>query len=192
MTRAVLDACVLYSAFLRDLFMRLTVRFAFQPIWSEEIHDEWMRNVLKNRPDLERETLENTRRQMDRYGRDCLAPNYHGLLDTLTLPDANDRHVLAAAIAAHAPTIVTFNLSDFPAASLAPYGIEAQHPDVFLSALFDSDAERFVQAVRDLLAALHNPPVSLANRLERMQTLGLEETARRVEEAFNIEAFNNE
>ena len=60
MTRAVLDACVLYSASLRDLFMRLTVNLAFQPIWTETIHEEWMRNVLENRSDLTWEQLERT------------------------------------------------------------------------------------------------------------------------------------
>ncbi len=81
MTHAVLDAYVLYPAFLRDLFMRLTVRFAFQPIWTEDIYDEWMRNVLKNRPDLTRAQLENTRLLMNRYGRDCLTPDYRSLIN---------------------------------------------------------------------------------------------------------------
>ncbi len=187
MTRAVLDACVLYSAFLRDLFMRLTVRLAFQPIWSDGIHDEWIRNVLKNRPDLTRAQLENTRRLMDRYGRDCRVRNYKRLIDSLTLPDADDRHVLAAAISARASVIVTFILADFPASALARHGVAAQHPDVFLSALFDQDPELFVHAVQDLLAALNDPPVSLANRLDLMHRLGLTQTARRIEEAFKAE-----
>ena len=136
MTRAVVDACVLYSAFLRDLVMRLTVRFVFQPVWSEDIHDEWIRNLLENRPELQREQLAQTRSLMDRYGRDCLAPDYRHLIETLTLPDPNDRHVLAAAITSSSSLIVTYNLADFPPRTLALYEIEAQHPDLFLSALF--------------------------------------------------------
>ena len=187
MTRAVLDACILYSAFLRDLCMRLTVRFAFQPVWSAEIHEEWMRNVLRNRPDLTRAQIENTRALMDRYGRDCLAPDYAVLIPLLTLPDPDDRHVLAAALAAGAPPIVTYNLSDFPPTALAPHGVEAQHPDVFLSGLFDADPENFLGAVRDLLHALKNPPSTLAERLDRMHQLGLVTTAGRVETAFQEE-----
>ncbi len=184
MTRAVLDACVLYSAFLRDLVMRLTVRRAFQPVWSADIHDEWMRNVLRNRPDLKRGPLENTRALMDRYGRECLATGYAALVSTLTLPDPDDRHVLAAAIVADAPLIVTFNLSDFPPSALAPYGVEAQHPDVFLSALCRADPETFRDALRDLLAALKNPPSTLADRLGALRRLGLAATAASIEEAF--------
>src|SRR5579871_4164115 len=101
MIRAVLDACVLYSAALRDLFMRLTVSLAFQPIWTEEIQDEWIRNVLENRPDLTRVQLERTRAQKERYGREWQAPGYETHLSSVTLPDEDDRHVVAAAIAAN-------------------------------------------------------------------------------------------
>lgn len=184
MTRAVVDACVLYSAFLRDLVMRLTVRFVFQPVWSEEIHDEWIRNLLENRPDLQRDQLAQTRSLMDRYGRDCLAPDYQHLIETLTLPDSNDRHVLAAAIASRSSIIVTYNLADFPLQMLAPYEIEAQYPDVYLSSLFQSSPEQFLEAVNDMLAALKNPPVTLENCLALMRKLDLEQTARLLEGAF--------
>ena len=58
--------------------------------------------------------------------------NYESLIPTITLPDQNDRHVVAAAILGHADAIVTSNLKHFPADALAPYGIEAQHPDDFI------------------------------------------------------------
>src|SRR5258708_1528769 len=117
---------------LRDLFMRLAVGLVFQPKWTERIPTEWMENVLKNRPDLRREQIERTRILMDQWGRDWYVPEYESLIPTLALPDTNDRHILAAAIAAQAPVIVTFNLSDFPETALAPYGIRALHPDAFL------------------------------------------------------------
>jgi hypothetical protein len=70
--------------------------------------------------------------------RDCLVTGYEDLIESLALPDPDDRHVLAAAIRADAEVIVTFNLKDFPAGVLAGYNIEAQHPDDFLLALFDA------------------------------------------------------
>lgn len=118
MTAAVLDACVLYSAPLRDFFMQLTVEFVFQPKWTEQIHDEWMRNVLANRPELTQPQLEKTRDLMNQFGRNCQVPDHAALIETLTLPDTEDRHVLAAAIAADASVIVTFNLKHFPKAVL--------------------------------------------------------------------------
>ena len=52
------DACVLYSAPLRDLFMRLALADLYQAKWTQDIHKEWMRSLLKNRPDLTKERLE--------------------------------------------------------------------------------------------------------------------------------------
>ncbi len=69
--------------------------------------------------------------------RDCLVTGYEDLIASLSLPDPDDRHVLAAAIRADADVIVTYNLKDFPAETLAPFDIEAQHPDDFLVSLLD-------------------------------------------------------
>lgn len=137
---ALYDACVLYPAPLRDLLMWLGLSDLFRPRWSDEIHDEWIRNVLADRPDLTREQLERTRGLMNSNVRDCLVTGYEPLIAGLTLPDPDDRHVLAAAIRASADVIVTFNLKDFPPAALAPFGIEAQHPDEFVIHLIDLNA----------------------------------------------------
>jgi len=49
---AVYDACVLYPAPLRDFLMWLALSGRFRAKWTMEIHNEWKRNLLKNRPDL--------------------------------------------------------------------------------------------------------------------------------------------
>lgn len=115
---AILDACVLYPPSLRNLFMRLASGLVFQPRWTEEIHDEWMRNVLKDRPQITRPQLERTRRLMDQINDESLVSGYEERIPSLSLPDEDNRHVLAAAIEAGAALIVTFNLADFPAATL--------------------------------------------------------------------------
>lgn len=180
MTRAVLDACVLYSAAMRDLFMRLTVSLAFQPIWTDTIQDEWTRNVLANRPELDRKQIERTRALMERYGRDWQAPHYERYIERVELPDENDRHVVAAAIAGGASIIVTYNLKDFPDAALAAHGIRAQHPDTFLSDLLQQEPDAFSEAIRALLEALKNPPKTFEQLLYLMRAQGLHETARRL------------
>ncbi len=82
---------------------------------------------------------------------------YESLIPSLSLPDDNDRHVLAAAITAQAPVIVTFNLSDFPESQLAPYGIRAMHPDAFLTELAYDVPDAFLAALRHHRYALRNP-----------------------------------
>lgn len=132
---AIIDACVLYSAPIRDLVVRLAQAGLLQARWSDEIHEEWMRNLLKNNPRVSRERLGRTRFLMDAAIRDSLVTGHSQLVDSLTLPDPDDRHVLAAAIHSGAGLIVTFNLMDFPLESVAPHGVEARHPDELFSEL---------------------------------------------------------
>ena len=94
---ALYDACVLYPAPLRDLLLRLALTDLFRARWSNEIHDEWIRNVLANRPDLKREQLERTRELMNSNVRDSVVSDYEDLIDGLQLPDQGDRHVSAGA-----------------------------------------------------------------------------------------------
>ena len=76
--------------------------------------------------------MERTRALMCSAVRDSLVVGYEQLIDSLDLPGKDDRHVLAAAIRSGAQVIVTYNLKDFPAAALDPFGIEAQSPDDFV------------------------------------------------------------
>jgi len=87
----VYDACVLYPAPLRDFLMRLTLTDLFRARWSDMIHDEWIRNVLEQRPDLKREDLERTRSLMNDHVRDCLVIGYEHLIPSVELPDPDDR-----------------------------------------------------------------------------------------------------
>jgi predicted nucleic acid-binding protein len=165
---AVLDACVLYPAPLRDFLMHLTLVDLFRARWTEAIHAEWMRNVLAQRPDLRPDQLVRTKELMNTHARDALVEGYEPLIETLVLPDPDDRHVLAAAIHTEADLIVTFNLRDFPPSALAPHSITAIHPDEFLLTLFEVDAQRVQQAAERQRTRLKNPPKS---REEYWQTL---------------------
>jgi nucleoside-diphosphate-sugar epimerase len=97
---------------------------------------------------------------MNEAVRDCLVTGYEELIGSLTLPDPDDRHVLAAAIRAGAEVIVTYNLTDFPAETLARFDIEAQHPDDFLVSLLDVAAAVVCAAVKRQRESLRNPPKS--------------------------------
>ncbi len=92
---ALYDACVLYPAPLRDLLLQLALTGLFRARWSATIHDEWTRNVLLDRPDLTAAQLQHTRALMDAAVPDALVVGYEKLIPSLTLPDPDDRHVLA-------------------------------------------------------------------------------------------------
>lgn len=178
---AILDACILYPPSLRDLLMWLATVEAYKPRLTEEIHAEWIRNVLADHPGVTPAQLDRTRRLMNQAAPNCLVSGYERHITTLSLLDANDRHVLAAAIEASAAVIVTFNLTDFPTATLQTYGIEPAHPDLFLSALFDDEPGLFLRAVQTHRASLHNPPKNAMGYLHTLRVNGLKELALRVE-----------
>lgn len=100
------DACVLYPAPLRDLLIPLALTGTFRARWSQDIQNEWIRNLLKNRTDLSREALEKTASMMNRAVMDSLVTGYEPLIAGLTFPDADDRHVLATAIKGQAEVAV--------------------------------------------------------------------------------------
>jgi predicted nucleic acid-binding protein len=146
------DACVLYPAPLRDLLMQLAMTELFRARWTEAIHREWISSLLKKEPHRTREKLERTRALMNQSVPDCLVDDYDHLIEAITLPDPNDRHVVAAAIHAGCDAIVTFNLKDFPAEVLEANGLEAIHPDDFVVNQFDLDAARVVNSAREIRA----------------------------------------
>ena len=158
---AVFDACVLYRESLRNLLVRMALTGLFRARWSERIHDEWTAALLKARPDVPADALLWTRQQMDIAIPDGLVRGYEGIESDLRLPDADDRHVLATAILCGAGTIVTYNLRDFPADALEPFGITAQHPDKFIEHSFDLAPDAIIAAVRSHRASLKKPPLTV-------------------------------
>jgi hypothetical protein len=171
--RAFLDASVLYPVSLRNLLMRLTLERLYQARWSAKVHEEWIQAVLRDHPHIPAGRLVDLRDAMDRRAQDGLVTNYEALIDSVTLPDPNDGHVLAAAIVGRADVIVTCNLRDFPDTVLARYNIKAQHPDGFIRRLLDLAPVAVVDAVRKQQASLINPPVPMPDLLALFERLGL-------------------
>jgi hypothetical protein len=149
----VYDANVLYPSTLRDVLIRAGLAHLVQPKWTDRILDEVFRNLRANRPDLDPARLDRTRRLMSDATRDVTVTGYEHLIDQLDLPDPNDRHVLAAAIHAEAQVIVTRNLRDFPTGRLSAWGVEAQHPDDFLTGLHQDRPDALVGIVAAIAAA---------------------------------------
>lgn len=149
-----LDANVLYPAALRDLLIQLGLAGLIEPHWSDQVHDEWICALLRMRHDLSPAALQRTREMMDQA-----LPGAN--IGTVTvgdaiaaLPDPNDRHVLAGAVASSASLILTFNMRDFPGSVLEPHGIAAVHPDHFLALLAGATPAEFLAAVRTVRARL--------------------------------------
>jgi predicted nucleic acid-binding protein len=170
---AVLDACVIYPAPMRDLLLNLADVHLYTPKWTDQIHEEWTRNLLKNRNDLQSDHLQRVVTQMNRAFPDANVIKYERLMGSVRLPDPDDCHVLAAAIRCDADVIVTTNLKDFPAHFLHEFDIEAQHPDQFISILIDLDSEKAIHAFRNQVERLKNPPLTPDKVLDNLNKAGL-------------------
>ncbi len=170
---ATYDACVLHPASVRDLLVRLAMTGLFRAVWSAEILDEMVRSVIRRYPDITPEQLERTTALMCKAVPDSLVSGYEPLVEGLELPDTTDRHVLAVAIRSGSQVIVTENLKDFPEFALAPYGIEAQSPDLFVLHLLDLAPSAVSGVVQQQAADLANPPMSVAQLLDRLTIAGL-------------------
>lgn len=183
MTRpvALLDANVLFSASLRDTLLWPAFARIYQARFTNQIHEEWIRAVLKQRPHLARASLEATRDLMNAKIPGALVEGYQGLIEGLQLPDPNDRHVLAAAIHSGCDRIVTWNSADFPAFALGIYGLKTQSPDAFLLELTLNFPQDVVDSLRRQRANLSQPPLSVERFIENLRNQNLPQFVKAVE-----------
>lgn len=72
----ILDACVMYPAPLRSYLLYLAQTGLYRARWADQIHDEWIRNVIKNNFELDNSKLERTRKLMDAHMPGCLIEGY--------------------------------------------------------------------------------------------------------------------
>lgn len=168
-TKAVLDACVLYPTILREILQGAAEAGLFLPVFSERILREWVLATAKLGPaapviaEGEAAALRAAfPRALERERPDIEA--------RLILPDPNDRHVLATAIASGADVIVTFNAQDFPGHVLAAERITRRDPDGFLWELQSRQPEtmaRILETVRARAEAISGQPQSLKPLLKR-------------------------
>ncbi|MEI2637724.1 MAG: PIN domain-containing protein [Microthrixaceae bacterium] len=154
----VLDTCVLYPAHLRDTFLRLGERYLYRALWSADIVEELKRN-LSEVADVS--AVGHLLDQMTAAFPDAEVTGYQSLINELTC-DPKDRHVLAAAVRAHAAVIVTFNTTDFPDHSTEPYAIEVIHPDTFLLDLLDLAPGTVIADLSQQAAANRRSPRTLS------------------------------
>ena len=176
-TVAFLDASVLYPATIRSALMYLAVAGAYRAHWSASVQNEWIAALLRERPDIDPQRVARTRSLMDTRIPGALVSGYEGLIATLTLPDPDDVHVLAAAIHAGAQIIVTQNLKHFPAHALAPHELAACGPDEFVLGLTGENPAAVVAALAADRARLRNPAMTAAEYLASLEHAGLVRSA---------------
>ena len=174
----VLDACVLYPAAQRDLFMWLAAGDVIRAHWTSQIHDEWMRNVARDHG-IARNDLEKIARLMNHAAGDALISRYHQHEPLFPKTDAKDRHVAAAAVTARkrsgvdVVTVITWNLKDFDRAELAQAGLALETPDTFLCRLMSESPDSVAAAFTRMRDNLRNPPKTTQECADTLFAQGL-------------------
>ncbi len=149
--KVVLDACVLYPTVLREMLLGCAAEGLYRPLWSERILEEWARAAARLNPAQEAIARGEVAAARARFPDAAVAP-VPGVERRLWLPDPDDVHVLATAVAGSAEAIVTMNAADFPRGLLAEEGIVRVDPDHFLLGLWEREREA-VGRVADAVAA---------------------------------------
>lgn len=164
-----LDACVLFPTVLREILLGAAAEGLYQPVWNPRVLEEWARATRKLGPGAEDQARAEIL-SMKRHFPRAEVPEAPAVALRLHLPDENDLHVLAAAVACGADGIVTVNAQDFPKHVLAAEGLERRDPDGFLWELASHRPDamaRVVEAVRAKAEAISGAPQELRPLLKR-------------------------
>lgn len=182
---AVLDANVLYPALLRNVLLSLAHADLYSAKWTVHIRNEWMRSLLRDKPTMSAQ-ITSAAATMEDAIPDCLVTGYEHLIEGLTLPDQDDRHVLAAAIAGHADAIVTWNEKDFPAEMLDPFGIELQTPDEFVVNQLMLKGHLALAAIKAMRERLERPVYTAIALVDLLEKRRLPQTAAHLRDVVDL------
>ena len=157
MRRAFLDACVLFPPLVRGCLLSAAAEGLVAPCWSPGVVGEWAHATARDHGPAAAAAVRAEAEAMAARWPDGLAtaapgdgPSWgeaEGLEPGFTLPDADDVHVLSAALAARAELLVTFNLRDFPSRKLRALGLDPIHPDALLWELAGREPEAMGRAL---------------------------------------------
>jgi predicted nucleic acid-binding protein len=167
--KAVLDACVLFPTVLREILLGVAGKGLYEPLWSDRILREWVLATAKLGPLAQVQAEGDATLLRAAFPRACLRDRPE-IEARLLLPDPNDLHVLAVAIAGHADAIITFNAADFPRHILAEEGIDRRDPDGFLWQLWSfhpAEVSQVVAAVHATAERMAGTQLSAKSLLKR-------------------------
>ena len=173
MFTAFLDACVLLPVSLCDTLLRAAEEDFFRPTWSQAALREVERAFIRVHPDIGAARIRTRLAAANRAFPGACVAGYEPLITGVLLPDPDDRHVVAAAVAAHADAIITANLPDFPDDVLNPLGLHAIHPDDFLLNLLDLFPSVVGDIITEQAAATRAPSLTTDDVLASLHRAGV-------------------
>jgi hypothetical protein len=106
---------------------------------------------------------------------------YKEQVPKVTLPDPDDRHVVAAGIATSDSIILTWNLRDFPTRELKKFGLRRETPDAFVSSLYDKVPDLVIDSLANARRNLTKPGLSASDFIKILKGQKLIDLAKRAQ-----------
>lgn len=160
----VLDACVLAPFGVCDLLLRLAEEpRLYSPRWTHQILDEVRRTQIVKLGWPEH-LADYWQQQVTESFPEALVTGHERFVAQCANHEG-DRHVLAAAIKAHANVIVTYNLVHFPPSALEAHSIRAHHPAEYLRSLYDMDSAVVALRIHEIASSRKSEPADVLRRL---------------------------
>lgn len=175
---AVFDACILYPFHLRNIVVQAAVDRLVEAHWTDTIHEEWIRNLAANAQAIPMQRLQITRQLMNDALPTAMVTGYEEHVPAVALPDPDDRHIVAAAIAAKASLILTWNLRHFPEVELKKFGLQRMTPDEFLSGLFEKAPDLVIGSLANARRNLSKSQVSASDFIRILESQKLVQLAK--------------
>ncbi|MEV3979871.1 PIN domain-containing protein [Nonomuraea sp. NPDC049758] len=179
MARVFVDTNVLFPFSLMDLMLALTEDAVHTWVWSDHLLSEWERVIVREQHrsahaaarigEVIREFFADSRISED---------DYKHLIDQMEGPDLDDRHHMAAAIAGRARTLVTWNVTDFPASFLGRHGVSVSTPDAYLCSLLSRSSREVLGVLARMAAGKRRPPMTTYDVLTALDRAGVPGFAR--------------
>ena len=166
----VLNVCVLVPVAFADALLRIAERGLYRPLWSARIIAETIDAIKEVHPTIPPGRIQQRFAEIDTAFADACVEWLPSLKEAVTLPDPDDRHVVAAAVHGMADAIVTANLRVYPLDVLEPLNITVVHLDALLRDQLDLASRIVLDVLRTQASQYRRPtltPVDLIALLAR-------------------------
>ncbi len=177
--RALCDANVLYSVYLRDVIAESGISKLFDPLWSNHILDETQRALSRRLPKAG-ESFPRIRALLLETFPDSLVNVTSANDYDFGCSDADDNLIVAAAVIGKADALVTFNIKHFPSDLSQRLGITLTTPDHFLTSVFMENQELASLTISNLLESYTQAQMDVEALAKRLSKAGCPDLGKHV------------
>jgi len=172
--RVFVDTSVLFPFSVMDLFLALSENGIHEVVWTDELLDEWERVIVREHQRSPASAASVTAAIREWFADSRIDPaTYRDLSPDMPGPDPDDHVHSAAAIAAHAAALITWDTAGFPVETLALRGLRVIDPDRYLVEVFEEFPDEVVNTIAEIARSKTRPPKTKNDIISALEQAGL-------------------